>query len=360
MVRVGVIGANGFVGNRIVEMLHLDRTYEVRPITRRASGLALASRFGIEGRVADGFDEDAVSAALEGCELVVHALAGDRQTIVGTIIPVYRAAERAGCRRLIYLSSAMVHGQSPPKGCDESTPLSRKQDIEYNVSKVIAEERLFALRRAGRVEVAALRPGIIYGPRSQWVGGVANAILSHEAYLVDGGMGICNAIYVDHVVDAVIRSFDVPEADGQAFLLGEEGIPRWRDIYARVALAIGRDPADIPDMTFSPHRPGLMDRLDELRRSRGVKAVMRSMPRFLSDGLAAFWAASGALPKPGPAGPVPTLEMALLHRARHVPSWQKARDVLGYKPLINNEEAWRRTISWLAFAGYPVAEADHG
>lgn len=358
---VAVIGASGFIGNRIVEMLHLGGAHQVRPVVRRASGLALASRFDIEGRVADALDVSALEAALAGCDIVVHALAGDADTIVRSVPTVYRAAERAGARRLVYLSSAMVHGQSPPPGCDETTPLSKKQPLRYNNAKVMAEERLFALRRSGKVEAVALRPGIVYGPRSQWIGGLADRLLAGQACLVDGGEGVCNAIYVDTVVDAVIRSFDAPQADGEAFLLGEPNPPTWREFTARVASALGIDMADVPSVGFQQHRPGLKDHIDGLRQSAPVRAALGALPAPLARGLAAFWEASGALPASvGADMPQPTLEMALLHRARHVPSWAKARAVLGFEPPVGSEESWRRTLAWLAFAGYPTRRAADG
>lgn len=358
---VAVIGASGFIGNRIVEMLHLGGAHQVRPVVRRASGLALASRFGIEGRVADALDISALEAALTGCDIIVHALAGDADTIVRSVPTVYRAAERAGARRLIYLSSAMVHGQSPPPGCDETMTLSKKQPLRYNTAKVMAEEHLFALRRSRTVEAVALRPGIVYGPRSQWIGGLADRLLAGQACLVDSGEGICNAIYVDNVVDAVIRCFDAPQADGEAFLLGEPEPPTWRAFTGYVASALGIDVANVPSVRFEAHRPGLKDHIDSLRQSAPVRAALGALPTSLARGLAAFWEASGALPASSfSRAPQPTLELALLHCARHVPSWAKARAVLGYEAPVAAEEGWARTLAWLAFAGYPTERAADG
>lgn len=358
---IAVIGANGFIGNRVVEMLHLGGEHEVRPVVRRASGLALASRFGIAGRIADALDAGALADALAGCDIVVHALAGDRRTIVRSVPSVYKAAERAGCRRIIYLSSAMVHGQAPPSACDETAPLSRKQPIPYNNAKVMAESLLFGLRRSGPVEAVALRPGIVYGPRSQWIGGLADQLLGGQACLVDGGAGICNAIYVDNVVDAIIRCFDAPQADGEAFLLGEPDPPTWYDFYARVAEALGVDIGQVPHVGFAVPQPGIKDRIDRLRQSAPVRAALGALPASLSRGLAAFWEASGALPSsPATKGPRPTLEMALLHRSKHVPDWNKARRAIGYEPPVPQEEAWRRTLSWLDFAGYRGVDVTDG
>lgn len=358
--RVAVIGANGFIGNRIVEMLHLGGDHDVCPIVRRASGLALASRFALEGRVVDARHEQGMETALQGCDVLVHALSGDRATILGTLEPVYRAAETAGCRRLIYLSTAVVHGQAPGPGTDETSPLSRKQAVDYNVSKIMAEKQLFSLRQRGKVELVVLRPGIVYGPRSQWIGGLADEMLAGMAYLVDGGSGLFNGIYVDNLVDAITRCLQGPDSDGQVFLLGEEATPSWHEVYHRLAVAIGRDVADIPHLGFEERRPTFKDRLDALRLSPAVKSVTRSMPRRLQDGLGAFWVAASAGKASPPSGPSPTLEMALLHRSRHVPSWEKARRVLGYSPPVAPDEAWRRTLAWLAFAGYPVVGANGG
>ena len=46
--------------------------------------------------------------ALAGCETVIHAIAGDPATVRDSVSPVYRAAQEAGVRRLVYLSSASV------------------------------------------------------------------------------------------------------------------------------------------------------------------------------------------------------------------------------------------------------------
>ena len=148
---VAVLGANGFIGSRAVEMMHLSGWAEVRPVVRRAAALASASRFSLNGRVADARDIQALALAFTGCDYVVHAVAGNPRLIVDAIEPVYRAAEVSGVRRLIYLSSAAVHGQAPPAGTDETSMLSDRQPIQYNNAKVQAERRLWELRQDGRV-----------------------------------------------------------------------------------------------------------------------------------------------------------------------------------------------------------------
>ena len=63
MVRMAILGAGGFIGNRAVEMLHLGGRFEVIPVVRTAQSLALASRFELDSRVADGRDKAALGVA---------------------------------------------------------------------------------------------------------------------------------------------------------------------------------------------------------------------------------------------------------------------------------------------------------
>jgi dTDP-D-glucose 4,6-dehydratase len=46
--------------------------------------------------------------------------------------------------------------------------------------------------------------------------------------------------------------------------------------------------------------------------------------------------------------------MALLQRCRYRLPWTRARTELAYRPEVEFAEALRRSIGWLAFAGYPV------
>src|SRR5439155_19875927 len=92
---------------------------------------------------------------------------------------------------------------------------------------VRAERRLLELRRSGKVEVVILRPGIVFGPRSQWTGRFADELLARTAYLVEGGHGICNSAYVDNVVHAIQLAIDAPNADCRAYLIADAERITW-------------------------------------------------------------------------------------------------------------------------------------
>jgi nucleoside-diphosphate-sugar epimerase len=353
--RVAVIGAGGFIGNRLVEHWHGADRYEVVPVVRRPAALALAKRFPLGGRIADVLDEEALATAMTGCDAAVATVAGPPATITGMAAPLIGAARRSGVRRIVYLSSQMVYGQAPAFGTLDETPLPRRHAFEYNRAKAEAEQALGRLAAAAGVELVTLRPGIVYGPRSRWTGSMANELLSGETFLVSDAPGVCNGIYVDNLVHAIERAIDVQGAAGQMFFVNDEEELRWSDLVEPVADALGLDRAAIA-------RPTLVEALGAgpsfaRRKLRTVaKAALRTLPKRARR---AVGAARRAALEHAPGAPIEkpvtySREMALLQscavRLRH----EKARNLLGYHPPVSHEQAMVRSIAWLRFAGYPV------
>jgi nucleoside-diphosphate-sugar epimerase len=344
--RVAVLGAGGFIGNRCVEMFAADDRFEPVPIAGRASGLALAGRYPLAGIVADALDEDALVGAFDGCDAVVHAVAGGPATIVGSIAPVYRAAEKAGVEQIVYLSSASVHGQAPTAGTTESSPLSIRQPLTYNSAKIRAERKLAECQRQGSVRTAVLRPGIVHGPRSQWIGRCADRIMNGSPYLVGRGEAICNGIYIDNLVQAISLCLRSGTADG-TYIVGDEETYTWADLLSPVARALG---APLVTSVIPTELPA-----DGRSLKSAAKTVLRRLPRPLLVGLrAAYREFRGAGRKAAPPQPQFDADELLLAQCEWKLPHDRARQELGYLPAISLAEAVLRTNAWLAFAGYPA------
>ena len=363
---VAILGANGFIGRRLVEYLHLSDLAQVRPVVRRPNALAGLAVFDLDCRIADALDTGALELALAGCDVLVHCVAGDAKTIVGAIGPAYAAAQRAGVRRLVYLSSGSVHGQAPTLGTDEATPLRDDQPIAYNNAKVRAERQLRKLRETGDVELVILRPGIVTGPRSYWVESFVSALVAGTAALVDGGQGICNSLYVDNLAHGVQLAMHVREADGQAFLLGDTETVRWADFYRPIADALGFDLAGLPTAVFRPQRTRMLDRIELLQQHKVLGPALARIPKRVRRIAYAALVSSAQDSQQGspwthpdwsagePSVPEVTLEMELLGRCGYKLPHAKAQTLLGYEPIVGFEEGMRRTLGWLRFAGFPV------
>ena len=351
--RVAILGAGGFVGNRAVELMHVARR-DVVPVAHRASALALASRFALEGRVANALDEKALAKALSSCDAVVAAVAGPPATIVGMIAPLVTAARNAGVRRIVYLSSQMVHGYAPAPETTERSPFPRRRQSAYSRAKIAAEQKLRAMAPAAGVEVVILRPGIVYGPRSRWTGGVADELLAGDAFLLRGSAGLCNAIYVDNLVAAIDLAIDGADAVGQAMFVNDAEALSWAELVEPIADALKLPPEAIA-------RPTLAEALAsgpsfiESRVMPAAKQAFRKLPRRLAHSLREVRrAAQGPRAPAGPPPPQYSREMALLQTCSVRLANDQAERLIGYRPAITHPEAMRRSIAWLRFAGYPV------
>ncbi len=360
--KAAVLGANGFVGGRMVEKFHLEKTVEVRPVVRTYSGLARLARFdNLDWRLADARDCAALAKAIEGCDVVVNSIQGEPRVILETAVQSYKAAQAAGVRRLVFISSAAVNGLAPAPGTDEAAPIRTDSPFPYSNAKARAEGELSRLRRGGSVELVILRPSIIYGPRSpRWTAGVAGELLDGTACLLDGGRGICNTVYVDNLIEAVELSFAGAKSDGQVFFVSDREEVTWADLYRPIAEALGVDMTAIPGPTgVTPQpRPALKHALKQFHNSTRLQSILPFFPLRLKRVLRAAMATPVKWQVPNPwlqpeAGrPVLTEEMAGLERCKYKLPIRKAEDLLGYRPSVSFEEGCRRAVAWLRFAGY--------
>jgi nucleoside-diphosphate-sugar epimerase len=355
--KIAIIGASGFVGLRLVERLHLEGKAEVVPIVHAFRSLAVLARFSLPWRVTDPTDAGQLAEALKGCDAVVHAALADAGQIVSMAEALYPAAQKAGVKRIVALSSSAVHTLTPAVGTtDQSAPIV-KQKSEYNVAKAKAELILNRARASGAVELVQLRPSIIHGPRSRLVADIAHQLQVGSAWLVGNGSGICNAVAVDNLIDAIWLALIKPEADKNTFLVNDRETVTWREFYSAIATSIGTDLSSVHSVTPPNFPDSASQKLARLAAKKSAMAVMPAIPRVVKR-LAK--AAAAALPEPLipdgwklPSAAAPTIseEMCQLQSCQwHFPI-AKAERVLGYSPALSFNDAMRRTGAWLQFTG---------
>jgi nucleoside-diphosphate-sugar epimerase len=355
--KIAIVGASGFVGLRLVEQLHLTGRAEVVPVVHTFRSLAVLARFGLPWRVTDPSDPVALGDALKGCDYVVHAALGDATQIVSMAEALYPAAERAGIKRIVALSSASVHSLTPATGTDETTPVLTNQKTEYNAAKANAEVLLENARRRGKVELVQLRPSIIHGPRSKLVADLAQQLLEGTAYLLDEGRGICNAVAVDNLIEAIWASLTKPEADRNSFLVNDRETVTWAEFYSAIAAAVGADMRRVHYIQPPEFRASASQKLARIAAAKPVMATLPLVParvKRLAKAAAAAWATPGTYSSwtlPEPARPRPTEEICQLQSCRWRYPTAKAEQVLGFTPPISFAESMRRTAAWLEFAG---------
>ncbi len=355
---IALLGASGFVGVRLVELRHLGGGAPVRPIFYRPSSLAPLARFQLDGRMADYTDAGALAKAIEGCDTLVHLATGDPKVILSLLEPVYEAAARAKIKRIVFMSSAAVHGQTPAPGTNEATPLAHRHQLPYNAAKAQAEKRLRECRARGKVELVILRPGIVWGPRSRWVTDNFRAMGAGTFGWLDGGRGVINPIYVDNLVHAIDLACTAT-VDGQTFLLNDPAPANWREFYTPWLNACGLTPDGVPEAPpFLPAR-GLRAQFE---RFRIHPATQRLAPNIPGGFKRAVKSLLGARPAQGAPDPLANLnfrptgsaqlseEMTLLERCAWRFPTDAAHTRLGWQPAVDWPTAVERTLGWLKFA----------
>jgi nucleoside-diphosphate-sugar epimerase len=178
--------------------------------------------------------------------------------------------------------------------------------------------------------------------------------------LPDRGEGVCNAVYVDDVVDAMILTAQTPEAAGRRFLVSGEPITWGRFFEALAMAADAKPPAYLPvEAIRHEHKqrvglaglfrsPTMLLRRLAQRRSVGglLRRASRLMPRPTRAhverqllGPLERRRAYRHLPDPGRLG---------LYQGRAVVSSGRARRELGYAPRVDlaaGMEITRRYLS---------------
>jgi len=257
-----------------------------------------------------------------------------------------------------------VHGQNPAQGTDEATPLRTHHALAYNRAKVRAEQKFFAECHRHSLTGFALRPGIVYGPRSRWIAYVATDLIEGRAWLYEGGRGICNAVYVDNVVAAITCCLHATDDAAGAYLIGDAEQITWEQFYRDSARYLDvpwsrvHEISRLPDFTRSWH-----ERADGAAAHPIVRRLLPFVPRALKSKAKAVLEAAAHMPRGDswtiPHGPEPRLtqEMALLQQCAWKLPHARAAEHLDYRPTVTYLDGMARSFAWWRFAQGDVSFA---
>jgi nucleoside-diphosphate-sugar epimerase len=245
--RVLVTGGTGFIGGRLIERLVLECHAIVRVLVHTFDRAYRIARFPIELVRGDITQRDDVEQAIAECEMVFHCAygnAGDDEkrrlvNVEGTK-NILEAALRAGAKRVVHLSTVAVYGWGTPDGSLDETAPRRYSGNAYSDSKLDSEQLALRYTEEHGLPVVVLQPTVVYGPFSlPWTVNVLRQLQTGRVILVNDGDGLCNAVYVDDVVSAILRAAMTDQATGEAFLIAGEGPITWREFYGGFERILG-------------------------------------------------------------------------------------------------------------------------
>lgn len=252
--RILIVGASGFLGSRLTEILSMGIGLKVRGTYHRPVTALRIARLPIELVECDILDRRQVSEAVKGCDVVVNCAIGTSsdpdiagQVYVQGTENLLEAAKLHGVRKFVHISTAAVHNFKQGKSeinesCTYRSFLSRNA---YEKGKILQER--IVQKFAKFIPIVILRPTIIYGPYSNaWVINIADRLKSDAPTLVEGD-GMANLVYVDDVVDAILLAIESQDANGRVMIVNNDrDTVHWSDYVSRFATLTGTCPNVLP------------------------------------------------------------------------------------------------------------------
>jgi nucleoside-diphosphate-sugar epimerase len=312
-VNVLVTGGAGFIGSNLVGALAGDG-HPVRVLDDLSTGHK-ENLDGVAGNVevvlGDVRDRALVRGALDGVEVVFHLAAlpsvarsvadprASHEVNVDGTLNVLLAAGDAGVRRLVYASSSSVYGDTPLLPKHEEMPVSPRSP--YAAAKLAGEAYCRAFSHVYPLETVCLRFFNVFGPRqdpaSQYAAVVprfvTRMLAGRPAEVTGDGRQTRDFTFVANAVEACrLAASAGPEAVGQAMNVGCADRISVLDLVGLINDLLGQR----LDPVFTPARPG------DVRDSQA--------------------------------------------------STDKAKRLIGYRPLVPVREGMAATVRW--FAGAPT------
>ena len=354
-VPVLVTGAGGFIGGRIVEIMHASGAFRARAGVRRWSTAAQVGRLPVEIVHCEVLDPASLTAAMAGMRAVVHCAVGNRKVTIEGTRNVLAAARDAGVERVIHISTIDVYGGADGE-VTERTPLL-ETGAEYGDSKIQAEGICREFQAAG-LPVTILRPTIVYGPASAlWTIEFAERLQAGSWMLPESDTsGTCNLVYVDDVASAVLQALRRPEPINEAFNVNGPDSVTWFQYFAALNKAMGL-PALAPASRARSHAVAAV--MLPVRKS--AKWALKKFPNLVM-GLYQRSALAKKLMK-GAEGAIkqsPTAGEFRLYSLTSTYPADKARELLGYAPAFSMSEGIDLSVRWLAHNGYVKNRSDSG
>ena len=248
--KVFVTGATGFVTGTVTLQL-LARGDEVRALVRDASRAQTLARAGVDLFTGDLSDGAALNRGMAGVDAVIHGAAmyevgippSRRPAMLAANVTgtehVLEAAVDAGVKRVAYISSVVVFGNTQGQVVDESYTRTGPYTSYYEETKVQAHD--IALQFAARgLPVSIAQPGQVYGPGdSSGLGGLMrDFVRGRLPFLPFADTGL-NLVHVEDAARGIVLVLDRGQV-GQGYVLGGE-IARVADAFAALARITGRD-----------------------------------------------------------------------------------------------------------------------
>ena len=309
-----VTGGAGFIGSHLAEEL-VRRGERVRVADSLITGSRdnLAHLPTIEFLEGDLADIDVARRAVEGVDYVLHQAAipsvprsvedpiTSNRANIDASLNVLVAARDAGVKRVVYAGSSSAYGDTPTLPKVETMPTAPLSP--YALQKLVAEQYCQMFTQLYGLETVTIRYFNVFGPRqdpSSPYSGVISLFISaicegRRPTIYGDGEHTRDFTYVANVVDGVLRACTASQASGEVINVATGGRISLNQLFLNVRDFVG---ADLEPIYDAPRAGDVKDSQADI---------------------------------------------------------SKARQLLGYEPIVSFEEGLQQTVAWYRASAIPVS-----
>ena len=247
-----VTGGTGFIGGRVVRRLK-DRGDDVVTLVRSRGKAHDLRELGCQLAEGDLSSEEAIRHGMQGCDAVFHVAAvykvgipaserdAMRDANVGGTERVIDAAVDAGVKRIVYVSTVGVFGNTHGEIVDESYT-HHGSDFCSCYEETKWQSHQVALDRIAKgAPVVIVQPGGVYGPGDHSeLGNIIDQAHTGKLRMMMFPETGFNLVHVDDVADGILLAHDRGQV-GESYVLGGQ-IARMRELVEKVSEISGRTP----------------------------------------------------------------------------------------------------------------------
>ncbi|HYA86816.1 MAG TPA: NAD-dependent epimerase/dehydratase family protein, partial [Nitrospirota bacterium] len=240
-----VTGGTGFIGSKVVDLL-VENGHTVRLFARKDTlPVQLAGK---EVSVFRGDLQDAGSVvnAMAGMDVFYHI--GEVRNIsplaakknVQLVEKILGHIDKSGIKRFIFISSLTVAGIPSTIPASEETKPKLVPEEHYTAYKKQCEE-ILASQTA--VEYVIIRPGVVYGSGSRYLGSLVAAVARFGPLgfpFIGKGNNVAPLIHVKDLSQAIYLAGVRREAAGQTFNITDGLTHSWYDFFKTIAVSLGK------------------------------------------------------------------------------------------------------------------------
>ncbi len=236
--KVLVIGGTLFIGRQLVKEL-CDAGHDVAVMHRKPEH-GLARR--VENLMADRNDAEAVQQALDGRRFEVvydNVYDWERGTTAAQVQATVRACGDR-LQRYIFMSSVAAYGDGL-NHYEGDALAPDNHPIPYSRNKAMTERMLFRMHQRHGLPVVTFRPPFIYGPGNPFYREAFfwdRMRLARHILIPGDGHRLMQFVYAKDLV----RAMEVPNADGEAFNIGDSRPLTQLEVVQALAAAAGKTP----------------------------------------------------------------------------------------------------------------------